>query len=188
MVARAEAAQATADRTVQAALELFTDRPFDDVSLDEVAARAGVAKRTVLRRFRAKDELFAAAMDHAVERMTAERDEAPVGDVAGAVANVVDHYERWGDNRLRLLSQEDRIPVVAENVKGGRRFHREWVERTFAPLIGTRRGAARTRRVAALIALTDVFTWKLLRRDLGLSREDVERTLVDLIRAMEREP
>jgi AcrR family transcriptional regulator len=186
MVARAEAAQATVDRTVQAALELFTERPFEDVSLDEVAARAGVAKRTVLRRFGSKDELFVAAMTYAVEQMEAQRAAVPVGDVAAAVANVVDHYERWGDNRLRLLSQEDRIPVVADNVTGGRRFHREWVERTFAPLIPARRSPARTRRIAALVALTDVYTWKLLRRDLGLSRHDVERTLVDLIRSMEK--
>ena len=51
--------------------------------------------------------------------MMRTRDAVPVGDVAGAVTNLVDHYERWGENRLRLLAQEDRIPVVAENVGVG---------------------------------------------------------------------
>jgi AcrR family transcriptional regulator len=185
MAARAEAAEATARRVLQAALELFTDHPYEDVSLEEVAARSGVAKRTVIRRFGSKDELFLAAMNQAVEEMVAQREGAPVGDVAGAVANVVEHYERWGANRLRLLSQEDRIPVVAENVTAGRGYHRSWVERTFAPLLEASSGAARTRRVAALTVLTDVYTWKLLRRDLGLSRQQTERTLVDLITTLE---
>jgi AcrR family transcriptional regulator len=187
MTARADAARATAMRVLDEAVELFTDNAYEDVSLEEVAERAQVTKRTVLRRFGSKDELFVAAMDQAVEEMITHRDAAPVGDVAGAVANVVEHYERWGANRLRLLSEEDRIPIVAENVQGGRRYHWSWVERTFAPLIDGRKGAARKRRIAALVALTDVYTWKLLRRDLGLSRPDTERTLVELIEKLEGE-
>jgi len=186
MAARADAAAATARRVLDAALELFTDRPYEEVSLDEVAARSGVAKRTVLRRFGSKDELFLAAMDQAVEQMAAQRDAAPVGDVAGAVANAVEHYERWGANRLRLLLQEERIPVVADNVRGGREYHRAWVERTFAPLIAGCTGPARRRRIAALVVLTDVYVWKLLRGDLGLSRQDTERTLAELITSLER--
>jgi hypothetical protein len=55
------------------------------------------------------------------------------------------------------------------------------VERTFAPLVDPLEGAARTRRVAGLVAATDIYTWKLLRRDLGLSRADAERTMRELI-------
>jgi AcrR family transcriptional regulator len=181
MTARAEAAQLTANGILDAAIGLFTDKAFEDVTLDEVAQRAGVTKRTVLRRFEAKDRLFIAAMDHAVDEMVRQREAAPVGDVAGAVANVVDHYERWGTNRLRLLSQEDRIELVAEHVRGGRIYHRTWVEHTFAPQLAGLRGQARKRRVAALVAATDVYTWKLLRLDLGLSRAETERTLVEII-------
>jgi AcrR family transcriptional regulator len=185
MTTRAQAAQATADRVLDVAVELFTERPYDDVSLDDVAARAQVAKRTVLRRFGSKDELFVTAMDRAGEEEMRRRDEAPIGDVAGAVANVLDHYERFGQNRLRMLSQEDRIAVVTENVELGRHYHWSWVERTFAPLVAGRRGAARKRRVAALVALTDVYMWKLLRRDLGLSRADTQRILVEFIEKLE---
>lgn len=181
MTARAEAAQFTAAGILDVAIELFTDNAFEDVTLDEVAERAGVTKRTVLRRFESKDLLFVTAMDHAVEEMVGQRDRAPVGDVAGAVANVVQHYERWGRNRLRLLSQEGRIGLVAEHVRGGRAYHRAWVERTFAPQLAGLRGLQRTRRVAALVAVTDVYTWKLLRLDLGLSRAETERTLVEII-------
>jgi AcrR family transcriptional regulator len=185
MTARADAARATADRVLEVAVELFTERPYEDVSLEEVAGLAQVTKRTVLRRFGSKEVLFLTAMERAVREEVRLRDAAPVGDVAGAVANVVDHYERFGANRLRLLSQEDRIAVVAENVEAGRQYHWSWVERTFAPLIDGHKAAARKRRIAALVALTDVYTWKLLRRDLGLSRAETERTLVELIIKLE---
>ena len=181
MTARAEAAQSTADDILDAAIGLFTDLAFDDVTLDAVAERAGVTKRTALRRFESKDRLFVAAMDRAREEMVRHRDEAPVGDVRGAVANVVGQYERWGTNRLRLLSQEDRIELVAEHVRGGRAYHWDWVEKTFAPQLAGLRGSARTRRLAALVVATDVYTWKLLRLDLALSRAETERTLVEII-------
>jgi AcrR family transcriptional regulator len=185
MEARAQAADATLKRVLDVALRLFTDNPYDDVSLERVAAEAGVAKRTVLRRFGSKETLFSEAMNPARDEMIAHRQAAPVGDVAGAVANVVGQYEQWGANRLRLLEQEDRIPLIAEWVQGGREWHWRWVEQVFAPqLKGLRRGA-RKRRHAALVVLTDVYTWRLLRLDLKLSRTDTERTLVDLINRLE---
>jgi AcrR family transcriptional regulator len=138
-----------------------------------------------LRRFGSKEGLFSEAMNQARDEMIAHRQAAPVGDVAGAVANVVGQYERWGKNRLRLLEQEDRIPLIAEWVKGGREWHRGWVERVFAPQLRGVRGAERRRQVAALVVLTDVYTWRLLRLDLGLSVADTERTLSDQINRME---
>jgi AcrR family transcriptional regulator len=188
MQARAEAAQATLERALDAAVRLFTDLPYDDVSLEEVARRAGVTKRTLLRRFGSKEELFMSAMERDGLEEAGERARVPVGDVAAAVASVVASYERWGPNRLRLLAQEDRIPVVARDVEIGRRFHHDWVASTFAPLIAPLDGAARRRRVAALIALTDVYTWKLLRLDLGMEQAEVERTLVELITSLEDSP
>jgi AcrR family transcriptional regulator len=181
MVARADAALATANRVLGVALELFTERSYEDVSVGEIARQAKVAKRTVLRRFGSKEALFLAAMERGGREEMHARDAAPVGDVAGAVANVLEHYERWGANRLRLLSQEDRIAVVAQDVEIGRRYHWSWVERTFAPLLEGLTGSARRRRIAALVALTDVYTWKLLRRDLGLSQAETARTLVEVI-------
>jgi len=185
MSARAEAAEATVRRVLDVAVRLFTDNPYHDVSLERVAAEAGVTKRTVLRRFGSKEALFGEAMTVARDEMIAHRQEAPIGDVSGAVANVVGQYERWGMNRLRLLEQEGRIPLIAEWVRGGREWHWGWVERVFAPQLKGHRGSERKRRHAALVVLTDVYTWRLLRVDLGLSRADTERTLVDLINRLE---
>jgi hypothetical protein len=124
-------------------------------------------------------------MTVARDEMIAHRQAAPIGDVAGAVANVVGQYERWGMNRLRMLEQEDRIPLIAEWVRGGREWHWGWVERVFAPQLEAVRGAERRRRHAAIVVLTDVYTWRILRLDLRLTRADTERALVDLINRLE---
>jgi AcrR family transcriptional regulator len=188
MVARADAVRVTADLVLDAALGLFTERPYDEVSLADVADRAGVTKRTVLRRFGTKESLFLAADERAGREEMERRDEAPVGDVMAAVAVVVGSYERFGRNRLRMLEQEERFPVVAQDVAEGRRLHRSWVERTFAPQIEQVPSADRQRRIVVLVALTDVYMWKLLRLDHELSREDTERALVDMIDALKGGP
>ena len=187
MAARADAARATGDRILEIALELFTARPYDEVSLEEIAAKAKVTKRTVIRRFGSKESLFLAANERVGREEMRRRNEAPIGDVAAGVSVVIDSYERFGANRLRVLAQEDRIPLVAHDVAIGRELHWSWVRRTFAPLIAPLTGAARNRRIAALVALTDVYMWKLLRRDLGLTRADTERVLVELIGKLEGE-
>lgn len=181
MELRAEAARATELRVLNVAAALFGEKPYEDVTLGEVAERAGVATRTVIRRFGSKESLFVQAMGRAGEEAESYRDTAQVGDVVEAVHHLVVQYELWGKSRLRLLSQEDRIPVVADNVEHGRRYHRSWVERTFAPLFTGLRGPERKRRKASLIVATDVYTWKLLRHDLGLSPTETERTIAELI-------
>ncbi len=187
MRVRAEAVEATATRILDAAVQLFTEKAYEDVSLEQVAQSAGVTKRTVIRRFGSKEELFTTAMARAGAEEARQRDAAPVDDIGGAIRNVIAHYERWGTNRLRMISQEDRIPVVRRDAEIGRRFHRGWVERTFASLLDGRRGARRERRVFGLLALTDVYTWKLLRLDLGLSQAETEQTLIELIEDLKGE-
>src|ERR1044072_4807982 len=89
MTARAEAADVTARRVLDVALRLFTDNPYDDGSLERVAAEAGVAKRTVLRRFGSKEALFGAAMSVARDEMIDQRQEGPGGDGAAGGAGGV---------------------------------------------------------------------------------------------------
>ena len=57
-------------------------------------------------------------------------------------------------------------------------------ERVFAPTLTGLRGARRTRRLAQLIAVTDVLTWKLLRHDRQLSRHQTELALIELLQPL----
>jgi AcrR family transcriptional regulator len=181
MVARAESAAATGERILDAAVEVFWELPPDQMSLDEVARRAGVTVQTVIRRFGGRDQLFAAAGEREAERVRSQRDQAHAGDIAGAVRVLVDHYEALGDRVLRLLAEEERVPELREIVDRGREYHHDWCARVFAPALEGLAGADRRRRIAQLVAICDVYTWKLLRRDSGLSRRQTELALVELL-------
>lgn len=183
MRARASAAQATEDRILGAARELFTARFYDEVTLAHVAAAAGVSSQTVIRRFGSKEGLVAAVAEQAADEVRAERDRAPAGDVQRAIANLVAHYEREGDNVLRLLAQEDRVPALKRVTDQGRRLHYAWIDRVFAEPLAAADPADRARRRAQLIAVCDVYAWKVLRRDLGLSAGETEAALIELVNA-----
>jgi AcrR family transcriptional regulator len=184
MGVRAEATAATRRRILEALVRLGAERFVDEITLDDVADRAGVTVPTVLRHFGSRNGLLAAAAEEIKATVLAQRSEAPVGDIPGAVANLVEHYERWGDRIVRLLAQEERVPVLRTFLEEGRAVHREWTERTFAPFLRRRSGAARRRLRAQLVAACDVYMWKLLRRDLGLGRGETERALVELLTAV----
>jgi AcrR family transcriptional regulator len=184
MQARAEAAAATGERILDAAVEEFWERPVEDISLDEVARRAGVSVQTVIRRFGGKDGLFQAAAEREVGSIRDQRDQAPLGDAVGAVHVLIDHYEATGDRVLKLLTEEKSLPRLKEIVDVGRAVHRDWCARVFAQSLAGLKGVDQRRRLAQLVAVCDVYTWKLLRRDAGLSRRQTELALVELLNPM----
>ena len=178
--ARAESAAATAERILSSVVSLFRETGRMP-TLDVVAERANVTVQTVLRRFGSKQGLYEAVAAQVGAEIARERDVAPVGDVAAAIDNLLDHYDRWGDVALRMLAAESEA-TDAEPARQGRTFHRAWVERVFAPLLAALSGAAREQRVDQLCAVTDVYVWKILVKDLGRSRRRAKQTLVDLVR------
>jgi AcrR family transcriptional regulator len=188
MVARAKAAAATEERILASAWRHFSEHPYEQVLLADVAADAGVTVQTLHTRFGKKDELFVAAWQWAIGPEGARRDRAPVGDVRRAVRIIYDSYELQGDAVLRLLAEEDRIPTVREMADTGRAWHRGWVERTFAPQLAGLKGAARERRLVSLVVTTDLLVWKLLRREMGLGRATAERIVIEMITATKGAP
>jgi AcrR family transcriptional regulator len=187
MRARAEAAAETGRRILEATIELHRERFFDQVSLEDIAERAEVTVQTVIRRFGSKEGLIEAAAEEGKRQVVRQRDQAPIGDIEGAVNNLVNHYEEWGESALRLLAQEERVAAFRSITDAARALHYQWVERTFAPLLAERTGMARRRLLAELVAICDVYFWKLLRRDLGLSREQTEIALRETILALKGE-
>jgi AcrR family transcriptional regulator len=181
MVARADAAEATGERILEAARQQFGELLYDQVSLKAVADRASVTVQTVIRRFGSKEGLFAAVAQRRSGEIRDQRDAAPAGDIAAATRNVIDSYERWGDEQLHLLAQERRTGMMADAVASGRHYHRAWVERVFAPWLGGLPAQLRTRRTAELVAVTDLSTWRIFRRDLGLGRDETEAAVRDLV-------
>jgi len=180
MVARAKATERTAQRILDTARHSFAVLAYEQVTLADIATDAGLTVQTVLRRFGSKEELFLAVVRWRSQRIRAGRDEVAPGDPPVAVRNLVHHYEQWGDEILPLLAQESRHPVVAAAVQSGRDHHRAWVERVFMPVLTTRNPRVRRLRLAQVTAVTDIYTWKVLRHDLGLNQKTTERAILDL--------
>lgn len=184
MEARAQAAADTHRRVLEAAIRRLGDAFYDEVSLADVAREAGVTVQTVLRRFGSKEGLAEAATTLGLEKVRAERFASPPGDLDAAVGSLVAHYEAWGERSLRFLAQEDRVAAIRRVTDAGRALHHEWVDHAFGPWLARLRGASRARRRAALVAVTDVYVWKVLRRDLGLDPRTAETVLRSLVAAV----
>ena len=181
---RAVTQDRTRQRILDAAESLYLERWYDDVSLREVAERAGVALQTVVNHFGSKGGLLAAVSESLGARIDSLRDEVVAGDVDGAVAMIVDEYEEIGDGIVRMIALEGRVEELTPLLAGGRSVHRAWVERVFAESLPPRAGAERERRTVMLIAATDVLTWKVLRREQSLSRTDAERAMREAVLAL----
>jgi len=188
MSSRAAAAEATRERILDAASDAFFATSYADVTLRDVAAAADVALQTVVNHFGTKEALYGAAVERISDAIETRRYAVEPGDVEGAVAVLVDDYDRTGDFTVRMLAEEGRLAVVAPGLARGRRGHQAWVEHVFPAALAGLRGAARRRRIAQLVAVTDVYTWKLLRRDKGLSRDQTILAVRELVDGLHTSP
>lgn len=187
-VARAHASQDTERRVLEAATQLFAERYYDDVHLEDVARLAGVTTKTVQRRFGGKEGLARAFLEAAGRHNAALRDRVPAGDPELALDFILGMYEPLGDTLMRTLSLDGRVPVVTEMAEAGRALHRAWVERVFGPLLAPET-ALRRAQLAQLLLATDVYAWKLLRRDQGLRPAEARAVLLRLVHdALARTP
>ena len=183
-VVREERAAATRQRIVDAAQELFID-PSQEFTLERVAAMAGVSVQTVLRAFVNREGLIHAAIGtfralHSPVEIKSVAIE-PFRSAAEAVAHLFDDYELIGDRVIRMLAEEHRITGFAEVAAVGRKMHRTWVEAAFAAALRRHPTRKRAEVLTAVVAATDVYLWKLLRRDLGLDRTAAEKIIVRLV-------
>lgn len=177
---RAESSAQTEQAIIKAAQDLFAASWFDEVTLDAVASASGVTVKTVMRKFGNKENLARVCF---VEFATANsdwRDQVPAGDLVGAISAIVEMYEGIGDTLVRYLSLEERIPFLAEMLPMGRTLHLKWLQRVFAPLMPQ---TPNPQMLDLLVVATDVLTWKLLRRDRGLSVSKTTRAMRFLTQA-----
>ena len=186
MTKRAQSAAATAQKIAEAALELFVERPLSQLTLAAVAERAGVTVQTVLRHYGDWDGVLAGAGQISAGRVDRARSLAPVGDLPGIAENLTEHYETDGSLALRLLAEEHNSEFLAERAQFGRAYHRGWCERVFAPYLELLGPTDRAVRLAQFVAVCDVYVWKLLRLDAGLSRDQYSASLLDLLEPLAR--
>jgi AcrR family transcriptional regulator len=176
-VARAETEEQTRGALLDAADEAFLSGPWEHASLAAIARAAGVTKQTLLRHFGSKDRLLEQVLLRSVDEVERQRLSVPTNDVAGAVDNLLEHYEIRGGRAMRS-SNLDMDGSLADLGRRARQFHYDWVELAFGAWLTAVGPSERRRLRAALIAVCDVQAWWLLTHDLELSRAEVRATLI----------
>lgn len=183
-VARAKAQERTRDALLEVAMDEFVGDRWQKTSLEALSARAGVTKQTLLRHFGSKDGLLMQALMRGASQVFDQRWSVAAGDIDGAVENLLDHYEEWGERSLRIGAWQSGPAMLAKLSQVARQVHYDWIEYAFGPWLDGLDEPARARRRAALIALCDVHTWQLLSHDLRLARSEVQATLTGAIEAV----
>lgn len=182
MTKRSDAVGGTRRRIATAALLLFKARDYDDVSLDELARAAGVSRQTVVNHCENKAGVLLAASELFSEEIRDLEADAVPGDVMSVVHTTCVRYEVLGDANARWAAMSTRATEVAEGLARGRVAFQAWLEEMLGDLLpGDDLPVERRRVLLGLHAALDVSTWKLLRRDLGLSEAQTEVQLADLV-------
>jgi AcrR family transcriptional regulator len=163
--ARAASTAATGQRIVDAFRRELREHWYDEITLDAIAAEAGVTVQTVLRRFGSKEALLEVVTQLFETEVRSRRDVTP-GDTEGAIRAIALDYEADGDFIVRILAQEDRFTALRTAADLGRRHHRDWLAQVFAPWLAVLPTRERTQRLDALVIATDLYVWKLVRRDM----------------------
>nr|WP_207384054.1 TetR/AcrR family transcriptional regulator [Mycolicibacterium komanii] len=182
MSTREAAKLGTRDAIIDACVQACMAQRSFGVTLATVAERAGVTVKTVLRHFGSRDDLLDAAFQRAYDEAIAERT-SPPGDIESALDALIAHYERLGDVVLAMLAQDDSDARAQRMNATGRLTHRAWVEEVFDEHLPSGHDT-RSRVVDALVVATDVYCWKILRRDRKLSVPEVRDRILLLTEAV----
>jgi AcrR family transcriptional regulator len=182
-IARAEAAGDTARRIAIAFSECIHERWIEDVTLENVAARAGVTVRTIIRRFGSKEGLLARHTEYLAAHVRADMKITP-GDFEGALDRGLKFYERIGDGIIRNLAQEKRHPVLKPMLDLGRSEFRHILAAFYAPWLDPLPVKERQRVLDQLVVANDIYAWQILRRDAGRSLKETRAVMLALVHAI----
>lgn len=182
-VARAAAVEDTERQITDALSNLLEQRWFDEITLDDIAGAAGTTRQTIVRRFGSKTGVLSAMAAQLDSGIRAQRWSTRPKAVQEIVTVLHQDYERTGDQLVRTLNQEARIPEFAAVLDRGRQGHREWIEDMFAPWLSELDPKERMDLMSQLLAVTDVWVWHLLRR---AQKHTAKETLKLMIGIVER--
>jgi AcrR family transcriptional regulator len=180
MRARAASAATTRRRILEVVITLLKTRFRSEIRLEDVAAGAAVTVQTIINVFGSRSGLLDEALANLLRDLRAQRLRAEPGDLEGAVAALVGHYEQFGDLVIRNLAEQ----ADPELIETGRAGHRQWVQWQFSTQIGRLDAKSRRPLIDELVCACDVYIWKLLRRDMDRSRPETEKAILSMVNAI----
>lgn len=120
------------------AIELFAAKGFDNTTLDEVAAAAGVSRRTLFNYFRNKEDLALSGLDEQGELIAARLAERPADEDAWtalrAAFQVLEEIDMTAEARLEFIT----LLFGNDSLRAGHSEKQGRWQDLFAPLIEPR--------------------------------------------------
>ncbi len=181
---RSEMSAKTAQDIVKAVISLWHELPLKEITLEKIAARAGVTTRTIMRRFGSKEGLFKACLQNKVSDYQSQREKAEVGNIEVSVSFLLKDYEAHGDALIKTLAVENDLQVAHQALDAGRKYHRDWCQRIFEPYLTLQDRNSYEQKLRGFIAATEFYLWKLLRRDLNYSFDETKETFIRLVKGI----
>lgn len=138
----------------EAALPLLVERGFESVTIDDLAAAAGVSRRTFFRYFSSKDDMVFAFLDQWAVRLAADivarpADEDPVAAVHQAFRQLTRAYE---DRALVLVRLVRETPALRQQERINREHLRSAVVNALARRLGVNEERSLRPQILATIA------------------------------------
>jgi TetR/AcrR family transcriptional regulator of autoinduction and epiphytic fitness len=158
-------------------------------TIEEIAARASVAPRTVFQHYPDREALFVAVSDHRQAHLAALMGEVSAdAPLAQRIAEVVEQrarvYEWIAPVRRAALLMAPFSESVQRWLAGFRAVKRADLERVFAAEIAACDDARRDALVAALGAVASWSAWSALRDEQELDVEHASAALAHALRAL----
>jgi AcrR family transcriptional regulator len=175
MTNRTEQVMANEKRIMETVISLWMQHTISEITLERVASISGVTVRTLLRKYSSKEGLLEACVEYEHPGFLEKRNRVEAGDIDAALMTLLNEYEEMGNGVMRTIAVEDEMSFARKLLIRGRKEHRAWCARVFGPFLPEAGHRDYEIQLAALIAVTEIYLWKLLRKDLGHNREDTAR-------------
>ena len=112
------------EQLMRIGLELFSTNSYDAVSIDEIAARAGISKGLLYHYFPSKQDYFVATLASGAEELRRRVEPDTELPPAEALTAAIDAYLAWIEDNSeayeKLLQSAATVPEVREIVEGVR--------------------------------------------------------------------
>lgn len=185
MANRARLIERTRAAIEKALVRLLATKPYDAISMTEIADEANVSVRTVQRHFRTKDDLLAASIRYPAEALSAELSERPPGpsareDMQTLVAALFATYNRHRPEMWAAYTRSAQVPELMRAQLIGQAawlsaieaFMARWSDRcAIQPLLAKR----------AIVALTSYPAWRGLAGAGGFGSPEAETFVTKLL-------
>ena len=177
-------AENTKIEIIKAFGNLWSSYSIKDIKLEMVAKEARVTTKTILRKFKSKDGLINESLSYMAAKIESERTLTNGKDIDDILKALLSNYEKMGEAAVRTINLESELEIARLIGAKGRELHRDWCIRMFAPYLPNEQSDDYEIQLTSFIAATEIYLWKLMRKDLKLSKEQTFSIFKNLVEGL----